>query len=446
MTFQLSPICRDRARLSLILSQLGLVYFAFSAFYGKAQSNQGLLLILVALLLGRALDGRSVLKDPLVVTSLAFFAYLCGRAALAALELPDDRQLIWDYTSRWMLLGLFPAAVVAAALRLGRFRPHHLLGLAIAGFFLKIARHVDWQYLAADIELYFTLEHVRPTFGHSVINLPFWALFFLMGLIIYSDDYLRDRSKLLLAGRYALFLVTTGLLCFIIVASKTRSIWLLACLFVPLCLVFRFKELLLTQRKAAAAAVVALVLSSLALIAWKHDFFLNRLTSELGVVEQIVSTDDRDVPESSIGLRYYMYRVFLDEAPSKPLLGWGPGVSKRLLERPTYPGMAEVAHFHNIYVELFLQLGAVGLCLFAAMFAVVIKAVVSVRPTTPAQRKFRLFFFCAGGAFCLTGLINNMLWSSPAPYFLILLCGLAYAPAAGRSLRAAPAFTNGPAD
>ncbi len=437
MTTRLPSIRLTRTELAYRLGQLGLIYFAFSAFYGKAQANQGLLIILAALLLGKSLDGKSFFRDPLVVTSIAFFSYLCIRAAAASFEYPADQELIWNYASRWMLLGLFPAALVAAAFRRSPFKPHHLLGLAVLGFFLKIFRHVDWQYLYADIELYFTMEHIRPTFGHSMINLPFWALFFLLGLIIYSDDFLQDKSKLLQAARYLVYIGTVSLLAFLIIASKTRSIWILSGLFIPLCLLVKFRDLIRSKQRKVLIIIVAMALAALALVAWKRDFFLNRMTSELAVVGQIVSADGQEIPATSIGLRYYMYQVFLDEAPARLLFGWGPGISKRLLERSSYPGMTEVSHFHNIFVEIILQFGVLGLGLYATMFGMLIKPCRTTPEASPAEKKLRLFFLFAMATFCLTGLIDHMLWGSAAAYFLAFMGGMVYAPKADRYLKTA---------
>jgi len=133
-----------------------------------------------------------------------------------------------------------------------------------------------------------------------------------------------------------------------------------------------------------------------------------------------------------------MYKVFIEEFSSRPLLGWGPGRSRQLLQKTTYPGLADAPHFHNIFVEILIQLGLIGLLLFTAMFTILFKTALTRPYSAHHSTKFRWFLLCSAAVFCLTGLINNTLWSSATPYFFALTGGLAYAPRAGEYVRATP--------
>jgi len=428
-------ISYDRARLATRLSQIGLVYFSFSAFYGPAQANQGFIIMLAALVIGRTIDGRRLIKDPLCITSLLFIAYVIIRGAAAALNIPVERDHILEYTVDWAKLGLLPALFAAAAIRISRFQPFHIIGLAIAGFFLKITLRIDWTNPYAYFEKFFTQEHARATFGYSVINLPLWALFFIIGLIIYSDDYVVDDSKVLMFIRTALFLATINLLFFIIIISKTRSIWILSCIFIPTSILLKIFQFNKIPKKIISLLILTILLVPGYFIYTRYEFFKVRLTAEREVIRQLLAADVQNVPRSSISERYYMYKVFFELAPERPLLGWGPGQTKRLLERSGYPGLDTAPHFHNIFVEIILQLGLVGLGIFTAMIAILFKACLSLQHAVYDQSKFKWFLLCSAAIFCATGLINHTLWSTATPYFFTMMVGIAYAPRADRYIR-----------
>ena len=440
----------DRTLMAGRIGQFGLAYFAFSVFYGPAQANQGLLVILAALLLGKAINFGKLLRDPLFITSGLFLAYLLIRTLAVLPEELDRHKLIVDYATDWALLALLPALLVAAACRGGRLRPFHLLGLAVAGFFLKILLKFDWAHIGAYLETMLRLQGKRATFGFSSINLACWALFLLIGLIIYGDDYLRHQSRVRNCINLFMLIPALLFLVFIIIIAKSRTIWLLSGLFIPSCIFMQFSAATRSGRQAIAVIVILVLLIPAYFLATHPAFFQNRLMRENAVIASIIDSDDRDVPPTSVGRRYYMIRVFLENAGTRPVFGWGPGLSKQLLERSELPDMRKVDHFHNIYIEILLQLGLVGFGLFAAMFAVLTRAVFTVRLPDSESRKLRWFLCCSLLAFGLTGLLNNPLWSSATPYFFALLGGIAYTPRAHAYLSAAapaiPSHGNDPDD
>jgi O-antigen ligase len=422
----------NRTTLANRIGQLGLIYFSFSVFYGKAQSNQGLLLILAALLLGKTLDYKKIIRDPLFISSVVFLAYILLRAAAAVLEHPDAAGMVVGYASRWAYLGLLPAVLVAAAIGACRFKPHHLLGLATAGFILRIALRTEWADWYNFYAKYLTEEYARASFGFAMINLPLWCLFLLIGLILYYDDFIRKGPWPLKVLKFSGLLTAAGLLVFIIVISKARSLWILSCLFIPTCVFLKAFERRKINLKIAGLVTLLVLIVPGGFIYKNLDFFQKRLTTEKEVISRIVDMQHTDIPPTSIGLRYYMMRVFADNASARPVFGWGPGLSKPLLTESSYAGMQEVSHFHNIFIETYLQLGLVGLGLFLTMFGILFRAALFTEHELYNATRFSWLLLCSAAIFCLTGLIEHTLWSSATPYFFALVGGLAYAPTAQR--------------
>lgn len=105
-----------------------------------------------------------------------------------------------------------------------------------------------------------------------------------------------------------------------------------------------------------------------------------KLTNRLEAVENIVIENDketlnfdRDVP-SEYGFatgRTYIWKSSLKHFVEKPIFGYGPYSLSGKIE--VYPGSSErVSHFHNIFVQVLVSVGAVGFTLFVLLFFLIV--------------------------------------------------------------------------
>lgn len=435
MPLQIRAMLSDRGLLGRRLGEIGLVLFAFATFYGRAQANQALLILLLALLVGNVLDARKLLRDPLFVTSSLFVGYTFLRAAFAIASHPEQAAAILDASTGWAMLAMLPAIMVAAFVYGGRLQPHHLLAVAVAGFLGRVIRHIDWTAGFAFFAKFFAEEHARATFGFSMIALALWSLILILGLIIFSDDYLRAKSRGERIIRLLLLLAAIYLLAFLVVISKTRSVWVLSAVFIPLCLIWKLAFFSRQQRKKSLLIVGLVLLIPAFFIFENRGVIQDRLSHERQVIVNIVEGSAEQVPATSIGVRFHMYKVFLEEAGARPVVGWGPRLSKQLLEKSPYPGMKYVSHFHNLFVEIYLQLGLIGLGLYGAMFAVLLHTALTTGRNFYPSGNVLWFLLTSIAVFWLISLIDHTLWSSPTRYFFGLLGGIAYAPKAANYIR-----------
>jgi putative inorganic carbon (HCO3(-)) transporter len=161
-----------------------------------------------------------------------------------------------------------------------------------------------------------------------------------------TNNHLRRFSKL--GFLTVLLLVVTPVA---LLATKTRAVWLAAALSAALISLFASK-----RRSRVAVSAVVLIGAVGAWLAW----LVQTRPGELS---------DRLQERSPVEFRVEMYRAGWQMFTEKPLLGWGgdasiqPEIEKRLSSfHPEY------YIFHNTYLQLAVEHGALGLLLYLWLF------------------------------------------------------------------------------
>jgi O-antigen ligase len=120
---------------------------------------------------------------------------------------------------------------------------------------------------------------------------------------------------------------------------------------------------------------------------------------------------------------------FFEKWKERPLIGYGPGTSRILLKRADgqYEKISRYDHFHNILFDLTIQLGIVGLILYAGCFFVIIRQL--VRGKQRGQLELDYYLVALGGL-ALIGIAAQSaqpLNDTKGLYAVGLLGGIAYA-------------------
>jgi O-antigen ligase len=123
-----------------------------------------------------------------------------------------------------------------------------------------------------------------------------------------------------------------------------------------------------------------------------------------------------DMSNASSAERIYLWKAALDQWSQRPLMGWGPGTYAKTagpFKAPyaqfvRYPGKPEgfktTGHCHNLYLMVALQTGIVGLLLFLAFVAAVVRqAWLQPDPVLKWGVLAALAAFLAGGLFEYNG-------------------------------------------
>ncbi len=179
-------------------------------------------------------------------------------------------------------------------------------------------------------------------------------------------------------------------------------------------------------RKRLLQGCAAALLLAILLVAFGPQSFRNRVRAM------------RDLKNPSIAERVYLWKAAIDQWKERPLMGWGPGTYEktagafkapyaRFIHYPNRPpGFETTGHCHNLYLMVALQTGVVGLLIFLAFLAAVVRRV--LRQTDPVLKWGVL---SALTAFLVGGLFEYNGGDVEVATLMFFLMGLACAPTAG---------------
>jgi O-antigen ligase len=407
---------------------LGGVYlFAFFAFLGTAPATIGTVLFTLAFV-GRLSHWRSLAADRLMQLCLAYGGYLLvhslvfWRMAPSPTLAQEIARSGWDWIA---LLQFIPFAYWAA----GREdRAQRLLFLALIGFTLDILRNIDWAT--------FDAAFFSTRFG---ANLPANAFGMFTGLGILGLVAMRGRFwKRPTPGAGRLPWIGLWVLLAVVMAeglalSLSRGSWLAFAAAVVVLLVAEWRAGRTNNQGGrsnvvGAAVVVSLILAFL--VGLNAGSIKGRIAADSGTINQITQGRITAPPSDSAGLRLHVWRFGLEKWAERPWFGWGAGSSYYLIEHSGRPDLRDGAfwldHLHNTYLEILVQLGAVGFGLISLMLLVMVLGVVQeCRAGRISGDLCRLF--AASLAFVLVwSLFEYRVVKHDWIFFWILFAGTAY--------------------
>ncbi|MGH9576686.1 MAG: O-antigen ligase family protein, partial [Terriglobales bacterium] len=186
-----------------------------------------------------------------------------------------------------------------------------------------------------------------------------------------------------------------------------------------------------SRRVTFAAMVVIVVLFSAT--AWQRDGFLSHSTTGFAL-----QSDARGPASLQADLRPRIWAAALEEWRKAPWLGQGFGreIAARQLRvlTPTGGGHPDVLHAHNLFLNIVVQLGVVGLALFAAILTFTAREfVASLREPAAAPAGILGLSVLAG--FLVKNLTDDFMHRHNALVFWAVIAALL---ALARARRAAP--------
>lgn len=227
----------------------------------------------------------------------------------------------------------------------------------IAIFFLSGEKSLIFPPFIQDESLGIHADRARGPFLQAVAN---GVTLNLLGLIA-MDSYRRHRLRGILA---LLLLVALPLA---ILATKTRAVWISFALSV---LVLLFISRSFRIRRACLYLVLAAAFGSLCALTFED-------------VNQSIT--ERLQERSPVEFRMAMYRAGWDMFRAKPLLGWGAGQLQADLEKRISDFHQSEFYFHNTFLEIGVEFGAVGLALYCWVILDLLR--IGRRPPTLASSR-----------------------------------------------------------
>ena len=345
----------------------GLGAFAFFGPVGVTGIHGALALMVLAALAQWGDFWRFWSREPLAWLSLTAVAYV-GARLLWPLFSPDgavDSRELRDIFSDYVALsGMLTMIVVWWLARPGS-SSGWVLALAALGFVLNVIRYSSPEavrdYMAG----------ARAVFGQSLNGPGLFAATVLIGLVVLALPRLLNRpwtsaSRTLLSYTVLAFVFCVALAA--LVWNQSRSAWVATVLGFAAVGAYRIYHGLKGRRSGRAGVVLALVLVGAAAAAWfsvGRDLVTQRTAGDQEAIAAVLAGDWDQIPDTSLGFRVQLWRAGFSLLSQRPLLGWGPGSSDELIDalnlKQRFP------HFHDVPLQLLVELGVVGLALFGGI-------------------------------------------------------------------------------
>ncbi|MBL1271834.1 MAG: O-antigen ligase family protein [Oceanospirillales bacterium] len=357
-------------------------YLPLLAAYRGAESVMILTFLWLAFVSGRKTGLRSAtVRDPLFLTCLTLLGFLVLARLWYSFNLPPGI----DPETRETRYVLKPVLVFLVAFGMGIVaRPYRwallllaLLGLAV--YLLTTIGSGQWVNAWAGN---------REDFG--IHNAQHTAMFFgtaLIGIVCFMFRAIRASSRRWRQAMIFFMILALAVAAFGLVATQTRAAWLgitmatTIGLITAACLIWKKRDKPFGRgHKKAAFGLILFLLVGFALAGLNAPERVKApLTnsqsdsSQLTSIEQYASLPAFNTdPRTSHGVRLISWRVALEWLKERPLVGWGPGSTKDLINHSEFFSdrfKKNFGHLHNSFIESLVANGLIGSTILLAMMA-----------------------------------------------------------------------------
>lgn len=393
----------------------GLGLFALGGFVNQGLMYGGLVLMLLAL----SGQGGRFLE---LAGRMAFFrisalltGYILVSGLLGYLRSGDEwRPEVLESALDLLLAGGIFAPVAAYWLGGDGRRVRWVLGLGLAGLVYALLTGFHWERLDA------VMGGARDLFGMGNGAALFAATGLTGLLILVASGRLRSWWLELSA------LVLLGCLAVVVLWTQTRAVWLACALVLPLVMIamtlhaWKYHD---NRRAIALLLVVAGLL--VAAVVSTSQVLERRLSGEGAAFMALLSDETGDYGNSGLRHRLPLWRDALERVRERPVLGWGAGTSDILISTSEIGHRSSLTHYHNLYLQLQVELGSVGLILFLVWIGTALKTAGTGARNVREAFPVVVFLFAAIALFLLAGLFQIRHDDERGHYLLILFGALA---------------------
>jgi O-antigen ligase len=406
----------------------GLYVFSFGIFYKKAEVENGLIFMALAVIFKIRLIRTCLIKTNLFLMAIIFFLFVSARAISAALEFKEYHELIMN---RAILYGCTFFWVLLVSYWMGKARGQwdYLLIAMMTGFLSQILREENWTNVTGKAYLYWAGAE-RIAFGSPASVYGLWcAIILLACLLLYRHIWGSPEYKWGQAARIFLWTAITSVSAMGVIFSQSRSAWIGSVLIsLPLTIYYLYRRQQIKLLKICGVAgflILILFLTNFPLI-------LKSRLLETNYYEVIFKESDGDATsglDGSITERLFMYNHAWKLWKKYPFLGYGPGVSAIQLRviKDTYPNnIGFYDHFHNFVLDILIQLGFIGLTFYGLFFYEIIQQLVRNRQKAYVDLDFFLFVLGSFALIAISCLTDQPLNHTKGLYIVVFLGGICY--------------------
>jgi O-antigen ligase len=376
----------NRCQWSDALGLLGLFLFSFGVFYRTLLVHEGLLLMGLAFALRIRTLEKGVMRDPLLILSAAFLLFLLIRTYYTLSEFKEYQSLIWEDMLKLFLFGFLVVFLVAFWMNRYQDRWNQLVIALFAGHIVRVFRKFDWGIFYYEFDKIWNGVY-RIGWGSTVNRFGLWSAVIFFGcVILYRHIWgaRRQSNELMYWLRVMLWTLAVILSGAGLVYSQSRSAWLAAVLVIPVMLFFQFHQRKKLKLKPVVFIGVLLVVIS----------FMTNLPA---VVENrlFLSTNPfyNESFKAAIDARLLLYRLSWEKWKERPWFGYGPGISEVIIKQTEdeYALVRMYNHFHNVALDIMVQLGIFGMLFYGLAFYLIIRQLFRAKKLGRIDRPYFLF-------------------------------------------------------
>ncbi len=356
-----AELAGDRGFYLWLAGLAGLVIYVFGYPFSKdvCYAGEWLMLGVFFLLLPRAWP--HIKKDPLLLAWCVLVAYLLFKVAYTCLVFDEPFVETLDAARRRIRFGW----ILILAWWIGG-REAYLRRILAAGFFgylMLLATGFEASHIKAILDgrrLWFADLHP--------IHLSLYSATVLTCLVFWAREFRGTKFRRLRTAGW----VVSILVCLqMVVSTQTRTVWLalMAMAVFTLAVLFfanrRTGEKVFPVKTAAVLAVLVL----LPILYFQKDTVVQKFRQETKTIANLAEMNIKDIPNSSLGMRIHAWTWALDMIAERPVFGWKVVDTTRDLigEKGEVNSVVRkgFSHIHNSYLEILLNVGLAGFCLYA---------------------------------------------------------------------------------
>ena len=251
-----------------------------------------------------------------------------------------------------------------------------------------------------------------------------------LGLIIFLPrfyNYIKSRPALWPAMVLYLGCLFWFLQCMIF--SEARTAWIPFFLALTIVIVTIFARLIKMPsgrpKKTLSATLLIITLFISSISYFNSDKITSRFTDnkDWEMISRLINGNE-DIKLTSATYRHFANLYGIEVWKTSPLIGLGPIDSHTIITQHENTNLHSLAHFHNTYIEILVQLGAIGLifCLVGIFYLYYSTYKCYKSCTFPGD--YFLFFTCSLVVISLWSFANYRLLNADWRFFWILFIGI----------------------
>lgn len=159
-----------------------------------------------------------------------------------------------------------------------------------------------------------------------------------------------------------------------------------------------------------------------------NDAMINRAVEEKEALSAIATLDFDNVPYTSFGIRLHSWVAATDFIKAKPIFGWGSNGRSLVMKKTEWlPDdiRKDFGHLHNIYIEMLVNFGIVGLAFYISIWVVMAKSLFKQIKAGKIEKQVGYFFM---SFVCFWSIMNcfeayQNFWTGVF-YFTIFMTGI----------------------